>query len=200
LEEGLARRGSRERLVTVTFDDGDATVADVAQFVLEDLGIRALVYVSAGYVEAGSTMERRPAMVVEALRAWVKSGRDVGSHTVTHCDLRLASPEEREEELVLSRRMLEAWIGGPLRHLSYPWGQYDEEVVSAVRRLDWVTAATIDRGWNDSRSDPLRLRRDLVGAHWSYAELVLRLGLGSFQPVYQLTRRLRGVGKRRSTT
>ena len=46
----------------------------------------------------------------------------VGAHTVTHPALRLLGDDEARAEMAGSRRQLEAQLGGPVRHLAFPFG------------------------------------------------------------------------------
>ncbi|MCG5241477.1 polysaccharide deacetylase family protein [Azospirillum doebereinerae] len=83
---------------------------------------------------------------------------DFGAHTRTHpillqCDDRLCA-----EEIGLSRVELEDALGRPCRHFAFPNGDFSEREVAEIRNAGYRTARTIDPGWNDAKTDPLRLK------------------------------------------
>ena len=57
---------------------------------------------------------------------------NVGSHTMTHCDLPLLNSEELEDELHGSRAVLERRLGRPVHDFCYPDGKHSDAVVRAV--------------------------------------------------------------------
>jgi peptidoglycan/xylan/chitin deacetylase (PgdA/CDA1 family) len=57
---------------------------------------------------------------------------NVGSHTMTHCDLPLLNSEELKEELESSRVVLERRLGRPVHDFCYPDGKHTDAVVLAV--------------------------------------------------------------------
>jgi peptidoglycan/xylan/chitin deacetylase (PgdA/CDA1 family) len=86
-----------------------------------------------------------------------------GSHTVEHRRLGAdISDGDVRAQLLESKREIEHHTGKPASLFCYPNGAYDERIVSFVRS-EYLGACTTDRGWNDSRADPYRLRR--IGLH-----------------------------------
>ena len=86
----------------------------------------------------------------------------IGSHTLSHPILTRISTERASREIGESRKLIEARIGRPVLHFSYPNGQPDDissDVVDLVRQSGYRSACTTLPGRNDRRSDPLALRR-----------------------------------------
>ncbi len=115
------------------------------------------------------------------------------SHSRFHRVLPLALADEREEEILLSRKEVEDLTGAPCCHFSFPNGTYSNEDVELVMRAGYRSARTTDLGWNDLRTDPYRLK--IAGApEWGganaaasclirmYLQLALR---GSFRGRYR---------------
>lgn len=57
---------------------------------------------------------------------------NIGSHTMTHCDLPPLTPDELSMEIEDSRVELESRLHRPVRDFCYPDGHYNEAVVRAV--------------------------------------------------------------------
>ena len=88
------------------------------------------------------------------LADWV----DFGSHTCFHPSLVTCSDEECEFELRESKRDLEKLLGSECRHFAYPNGDYSEREIRLAREAGYLSARTIDVGWNGAHTDPYRLR------------------------------------------
>lgn len=152
--------------VTVTFDDADRSVYDVAMPLLDEFGIKACLYVVADYIHTGRTYRDEmpaPAMNLQQLRTWAAAGHEVGSHTFTHAPAPYCTGERLRWELTASRITIEDWLGAPVHHFSYPWGQHDPRARSAILAGQlYDSAATIRRGRMHLGHDPYTLRRDVL--------------------------------------
>lgn len=71
---------------------------------------------------------------------------NVGSHTMTHCDLPPLSPEELVDELEGSRAVLEQRLGRPVRDFCYPDGKHDDRVARAVANVYRSAVTTVCGG------------------------------------------------------
>jgi peptidoglycan/xylan/chitin deacetylase (PgdA/CDA1 family) len=73
--------------------------------------------------EPGTPLFRQPEYAAQKVRALVDWGMEVGSHTITHPDLGLLSPEQVRYELAASQYRIEALIPGyHVRSLATPEG------------------------------------------------------------------------------
>jgi peptidoglycan/xylan/chitin deacetylase (PgdA/CDA1 family) len=131
----LPQDGPAEGTATLTFDDGWRNGLTVALPVLRSLGVRATFFVCPGLF--GQQHPDVPGEVGELIRAEEAralhdAGMELGSHTLTHPDLRALDDAELERELVESKQALEELTGEPCRALAYPYGLYDERVVRAA--------------------------------------------------------------------
>jgi peptidoglycan/xylan/chitin deacetylase (PgdA/CDA1 family) len=195
LTEGLHELGERGRIFTMSFDDGRDSVCEVARRLLDDRGIRAILYLATDYVARGRTYrDAQPwkACTWSQLGRWLEAGHEIGSHTHTHAALTDCSPDWPREELERSREVLQRELGQRPIHFAYPYGQHDQRTYDGLRALgDWASAVTTDRGWNEPGTDPLRLRRDIMEPTWSMWHGTLRLGLGRYPALGSLARRIR---------
>jgi peptidoglycan/xylan/chitin deacetylase (PgdA/CDA1 family) len=153
-------------VLSVTFDDGDRTVYDTALPILEFFGIHATLYITADYIERGQLYrDSSPgqAMSWEQIRDWASRGHEIGSHSLTHAPMPLCSPRRFEQEICISKAILEDKVSVPVVHFSYPWGQHSRHTAQRLKELGvYRTAATIDRGPMAAGLDLFRLMRDVV--------------------------------------
>jgi peptidoglycan/xylan/chitin deacetylase (PgdA/CDA1 family) len=131
------------RTASLTFDDGWRNWITTALPVLQSLGVRATFFVCPGLFgarhpeldgEAGALIDE------EEVRALHRAGMEVGSHTLSHRDLRRLDDSELEHELLESKRAVEGLTGEPCRTLAYPYGHYDERVVRAAADAGYALA------------------------------------------------------------
>jgi peptidoglycan/xylan/chitin deacetylase (PgdA/CDA1 family) len=95
----------------------------------------------------------------DQLRALVRAGHEVGSHSVTHPILPLVDDAQLEREVAGSKTRLEQELGVPCESFCYPNGDCDDRVVEAVRRAGYLRAVTTAWGPNARDVDPFRLTR-----------------------------------------
>ena len=148
-------RGSRlpAHPIVITFDDGYADVVPAAR-VLHQLGMGAVVFLIADRISATKGFVTwRDVRTLEAL------GVEVGSHSVSHRDLRSLPDAVLARELVRSRALLEQRLGHPVQWFCYPAGRFDDRVVAATRKAGYVLAVTTVHGRTQDAQHPLRLVR-----------------------------------------
>ncbi|WP_372399287.1 polysaccharide deacetylase family protein [Azospirillum sp. HJ39] len=111
--------------------------------------------------EAGNDPDRdgaeRQAMTWDEI-ARMTDVADYGAHTRTHPILLQCDDRRCADEIVLCRTELEEALGRPCRHFAFPNGDFSGREVEEIRRAGYRTARTIDPGWNDAGTDPLRLK------------------------------------------
>lgn len=177
------------RTVAITFDDGYADNLHLALPILARYQACATVYVVVDrhdrdwstYKKAhhdSGELARERKLTDDELRELVASGRiEIGSHTLTHCNLARTAPADRDHELVESRRQLEAVTGVPVRSFAYPFGIYSPSDVEAARAAGYETAVTTVEGVDvfDPLPDPLDLKRVKVSGKDSQLAFVMRL-------------------------
>lgn len=94
------------------------------------------------------------------------------SHTRSHPILPTCDEAECREEIVTSRGEIEALVGEPCRHFSYPNGDYGARERALARTAGYASARTIDPGFNGARTDVHALRAVVVPDDASVHRLV----------------------------
>ncbi len=126
--------------VTLAFDDGNASDAELALPVLQRLGRSARFFVLAGRIGAPGHLGDED---IAALHA---AGMTIGSHGLRHRDWRASADTELQAELAGSRRVLEDVLGVPITEAACPFGSYDRRVLRALRGAGYRRVYNSDGG------------------------------------------------------
>jgi peptidoglycan/xylan/chitin deacetylase (PgdA/CDA1 family) len=135
--ESCLRRGTAlpARPVIISFDDNWQSQFDYAFPLLKKYGFTATFYVWVAVVGMKHHMSWDE---VRKLRA---AGMQIGCHTMTHPYLtRVRDDQGLKREILGARQRIEAEIGTPVTSIAYPFGQYNERVVAAVREAGFTSA------------------------------------------------------------
>jgi len=134
----LHPKKENENFVLITFDDGYENVYKYAFPVLEKYGLKGAVFPITAYIGRVNLWEvpflgRHAHLSRSQIVELHKAGWIIGSHTVTHPDLRKLDEQKLQMELEVSKKSLEDIIGDEIQALSYPYGLYNTKVKKAVR-------------------------------------------------------------------
>jgi peptidoglycan/xylan/chitin deacetylase (PgdA/CDA1 family) len=124
--------------VSISFDDGNASDAEIALGALRERGLSASFFVLAGRLGSSGSLD------ADGLRELVRSGMTVGNHGMDHRSWRRLSARDRDRELVDARAAIAATIGREVDEAAVPFGAYDRRLLSELRRLGYATVYTSD--------------------------------------------------------
>lgn len=145
LEEALCSPGSGRQRVVLTFDDAYRNFLDRAWPELALRNLPSLLYVPVGFVRGTSPPPLRGAdlgaLTFAELRELSGSGVTIGSHGVTHANLRRLPPEAVIDELRESRTVLEQEVETTVDSFCYPQAKLSPEV-ALLTALHYRTAVT----------------------------------------------------------
>lgn len=174
------------RAALVTFDDAYTDLLEVAAPLLAEREISAVVFAVAGHLGGANDWDhhkgaaRLRLLAPADLGAVAASGIEVGSHTFTHRPLPEVPAAELAAETVEAAEWIEA-AGVPRpRAISYPYGRWSPEVVSAVRDAGYRVAFTT--AWGDPKpgGDLFTVPRVEVHASDTPRKLRLKLALAGW--------------------
>jgi peptidoglycan/xylan/chitin deacetylase (PgdA/CDA1 family) len=112
----------------------------------------------------------------DQIRQLDQAGMDVGDHTAHHVDLRLLTANELATETAGSRRVLQHVLGHPVYFFAYPFGAFNDAVISGVKAAGFTMAYTTAGGTTESTSSPLTMPRIHVGRAETPGGLLSELG------------------------
>lgn len=181
------------RSVVITFDDGRAGNALLLE-PFHRLGVRPTIYLCSRLVGARAASGFEVLDAVEIGR--MKDTFDFQSHTRSHPALPRCPDDEAWREIAGSRDEVEALLGSSCDHFAYPAGAYTDRDLELVERAGYLSARTIDNGWNHPGSDPFRLK---ILSQDSPTTTVLAAELSGLRWLSRLLNRQGGLTGRRVT-
>jgi len=166
LAEATAGGKPQPNTLAVTFDDGCLSTFREALPVLGKHKVRATQFIVAGRIGGLNEWDiskddvPTPLMNVTQIREWLAAGQEIGSHTVTHRNLRKLKPEAARQEIFDSKKQLEDLFGVPINHFAFPYGGWrDSSVRELVKEAGYHSACVTDFGVSGSPDELWNLRR-----------------------------------------
>jgi peptidoglycan/xylan/chitin deacetylase (PgdA/CDA1 family) len=171
----------------ITFDDGNASDAEIAAPELAERGLTATFFLLVGRIGA-------PGSLAEGdIRALAAAGHRIGLHGHAHVDWRSLDEAGRAREFDAARERLAALAGRPVDLAAAPFGLYDRRVTAALRARGFRALHTSDRG--RVRGRPFLVPRNCLRADMSAADEARALS-GTLS-TWRAGRRLLGLARRR---
>lgn len=202
-------RGGKHHTTTVcvTFDDAFANLLTNALPALEEHQIPALIFAVAdnlgceprwqmpnGHPEAHEQTMAAEQLADLSKRTLVR----IGSHTLSHANLTQIPTVQAEAELTGSKQRLEELCGGSVEALAFPYGAYNQEVVTLARASGYRRVYTLDPVLADLQSDsPCVGRFSMSPDVWRIEFRLTCMGAYAWlSPWRRFLNRLRGMSNR----
>jgi len=174
-----------KRWFLITFDDGYADNFWFAWPILREFNVPPIVFVNAGYISSHYLLPRYHDSVRDRFLTWSEieemsqKGVIFGSHGLTHRRLTTLSPEEARREISDSRRLLQEKVGQSVEFFCYPYGDYNETVVSLVRQAGYLAGMVTSRRMPPV--SPYSLPRTGVYGQTGQIAFLAKLGMGTWR-------------------
>jgi peptidoglycan/xylan/chitin deacetylase (PgdA/CDA1 family) len=98
------------------------------------------------------------------VKAMIAAGWELAAHTIHHLDLTELDPEQLEEEVAGSRRILQHEFHVPVKNFCYPAGKFNQTVIEAVEAAGYDGATTEIPGYA-TKDSPYELARfEILGS------------------------------------
>jgi peptidoglycan/xylan/chitin deacetylase (PgdA/CDA1 family) len=134
----LLQVAGREPRIRITFDDGNASDAEIALPALQRAGLSAAFFVIAGRIgEPGS-------LTAAQVRELAAAGMTIGSHGFGHRSWRSLDPSALDQELVEAPAAIAEAAGRPVDEASCPFGEYDRRLLGGLRERGFRRVYTVD--------------------------------------------------------
>lgn len=151
--------------VTLTFDDGLASVHEAALPILKAFDAPAHMFLPTAYVGQDNAWPGQPEtapryvmMTWDQIEALHDGGVRIESHTHRHPDLRPLPASQIVEEMETADQIITRRLGRRPRYFAYPYGLHDT-AVRQVAGQRYRASFTTKLAYLDCRDDPTRLPR-----------------------------------------
>jgi peptidoglycan/xylan/chitin deacetylase (PgdA/CDA1 family) len=127
-----------DKSVVLTFDDGYSNNYTYAYPILKELGFKGTIFVIT------SKINQEGYLTSDQIKELDQNGISIESHTVNHPQLKLLSYDKQYYELNESKATLEALLGREIKYVTYPYGEFNEDTIRAVTRLNYKMALSTE--------------------------------------------------------
>jgi len=142
-----------DKPILITFDDGYLDNFENAYPILKQHEMVATFFIITDKLWTEDRLN--PQRIVEM----AQGGMSFGSHTVSHRRLGELAWAEIQDELVISKGVLESVLGRNVNAIAYPQGSYNDNVLTIAQNVGYITGFTVREGICSQNSPDLELRR-----------------------------------------
>jgi peptidoglycan/xylan/chitin deacetylase (PgdA/CDA1 family) len=166
----LGQAGLPRRPIVLTFDNGYRSQYTEALPIL-----RRVHWVADENLQLTGLPPSQGGLTERQVRALVAAGWELDTQGYDHADLTRLDPAQLRFQIAATRARLRRLYGVGVSWFCYPSGEYDSEVVAAVRAAGFVGSTTVVPGWARPDDDPYALPRLRVLAGTSPGELLAQI-------------------------
>lgn len=146
LFEEVLDLAAEDPTIRLSFDDGNASDAEIALPALTERRLTATVFPLAGRLDTPGSLGR------DALRAMRSSGIAIGSHGMNHVPWDRLASRQIDDELVRARELIAEAIDAPIDEAALPLGRYGRRTLGLLRHAGYVRVYSSDRRHADPGS------------------------------------------------
>jgi peptidoglycan/xylan/chitin deacetylase (PgdA/CDA1 family) len=154
--------------VILTFDDGYQDVYQNAFPLLQEYGMRAVIFVlgdrraASNAWDVNGTEPAAPLLTDSEIIEMHQARFEIGAHSHSHVRLTELPKEAAWKEISYSRMEIEGLLNKPVRSFAYPYGCVNEETKRMVRDAGYTTACSVFTGPSVFGGDEFEIRRSTI--------------------------------------
>ncbi len=130
----------KTKVLTMSYDDGQIYDRRLVK-TFNKYGIKGTFHLNSGKLDS------EPFLNTSEIKELFK-GHEVSVHTLNHPHLTKVPKEAIVDEIMEDRKKLESLVGYPVRGMSYPFGDYNEELLKVLPVLGIEYARTVNSHGN----------------------------------------------------
>ncbi|MGA9362888.1 MAG: polysaccharide deacetylase family protein [Bacteroidota bacterium] len=167
--------------VVIGFDGDYLELYELAFPVLQDLGMKAVIFVGVSPNRKGSAWDAldggdvSPLLNERQIIEMHSAGFEIGSRALTGGDLTAMPAEAAWEEISRSRMLLEILLNAPVKTFAYPDGALNAETKRMVADAGYTVAWSLHSGLATLTLDPFEVRPIVLDSRVTGLGLALRL-------------------------
>jgi len=151
--------------IAITIDDGYRSTYTLAYPVLKKYNFPATLFLYTDFIEKNSY-----SLTWEEIKEMTSHNIEIGSHTLSHCNLLKYKKNENYEtylarirkEIFLSKEILETKIGAKIKYFAYPYGTYDPTIKDLVIQAGYEGILNANSMNNTLNTEPFSLNRQII--------------------------------------
>ena len=143
-----------DKPIVLTFDDGYRSVYTEAFTRMVQRGYPGVFFLYTDYINVDESC-----LSYDMVHDMVSNGMEIGSHTVSHCDLPAQSEDGLRHELGDSLTGLEEITGTTIKFIAYPSGHNNDNVRRMTKEVGYLGAVTTEYGVASASDDIFGLKR-----------------------------------------
>ncbi len=151
--------------IVITIDDGFKSTYTLAYPVLKKYNFPATLFLYTNFIEKNSY-----SLTWEEIREMTKNNIEIGSHTLSHCNLLKYKKNENYEtyltrirkEIFLSKEILESKIGSKVKFFAYPYGAYSSTIKDLAIQAGYEGIVNANSMNNTFTADSFSLNRQII--------------------------------------
>ena len=151
--------------VVITIDDGYKTTYTLAYPILKKYNFPATFFIYTDFIEKNDH-----SLTWGEIREMAENNFEIGSHTISHCNLiKLTEKENNEDylnrirkEIFLSKKILEKEIGKEIQFFAYPYGTYSPQVKQLAIQAGYKGILNVNSMNNNTELNPFSLNRQVI--------------------------------------
>ena len=154
--------------VILTFDDGYHDVYENAFPLLQEYGMRAVIFVlgdrrtNSNVWDVNGTTSDAPLMTDREIIEMHQARFEIGAHSHSHVRLTEIPKEAAWKEISYSRMEIEGLLNKPVRSFAYPYGCVNEETKRMVRDAGYTIGCSAFSGPPVFGADEFEIRRSTI--------------------------------------
>jgi len=161
--------------IVITIDDGFKSTYTLAYPVLKKYNFPATLFLYTNFIEKNSY-----SLTWEEIREMIKNNIEIGSHTLSHCNLLKYKKNENHEtylarirkEIVLSKEILESKIEGKVKYFAYPYGVYSSIIKNLVIGAGYEGIVNANSMNNTLNAHSFSLNRQIIFGQSSFNSFI----------------------------
>jgi len=151
--------------IVITIDDGFKSTYTLAYPVLKKYNFPATLFLYTNFIEKNNS-----SLTWEEIREMTKNNIEIGSHTLSHCNLLKYKKNENYEtylarirrEIFLSKEILEGKIGRKVKFFAYPYGAYSSTIKDLAIQAGHEGIVNANSINNTLTADSFSLNRQII--------------------------------------
>lgn len=180
-----------EKSVVLTFDDGYEDNFTNAFPLLQKYDFKATIYIVLNRFEnnwatdkdldkASNELNNEKMLSDEQIKIMIESGLiEIGSHTLDHVNLPKVNKEEKEKQLLESKKQIENIFNIKCDSFAYPFGFYDKDSVEIVKNVGYTNATTTVNGvFDKNKYSNFEIPRIMVSGRQGLYAFILKMKKG----------------------